>query len=635
MKPQVITDTECLKGFWMVRFMRRDSRQRLVYELYDGHPLDRARILRVMRDYEVMGFNLNPYDAPMIAMALAGFDNDALYDASNIIIGSRMMPWDAEKHFGFKIPEEWTLVDMIEPAPGVMVSLKLYGARMFAPSIQDMPLEHSDVVDTPGKRAMVVKYNDNDIDTTELMAQFLDEPLTLRRSMSERYGIDLMSKSDAQVAENIMKSELKKRGVWPSRPEIPAGTRFNYTAPSFIQFMSEELRTLVKEIESQDFVVNDNGSPVAPPCLENRVVTIKGRAFKMGMGGLHSQEKTVTYRATDDMAIVDRDVTSFYPYIILLCRLFPKHLGEDFLIIYQAIVMDRVDAKTKMQALEAAGRKGDPLWEQMKVVAESLKIAANGLFGKLGSVWSSVFAPDLLIQVTVTGQLLLLMLIEAIGHSECVVVSANTDGIVTLVPKEYEGNFARAIKRWEDATGFKTEETRYKYLASRDVNNYIAGKLKGGSKGKGAYTNPWANNDLRGQLMKSPHMIVCLDAVQAFLESGKPVYETIIECTDIRKFSTARTVNGGAVFRGEFLGRVARWYWSSVSKDVIRYRALNKATKKKIAEGIEMPGAVGNTVPDSDGAEVIMDLPKQLPRDIHYDRYIRYSIDMLKDIGAI
>ena len=41
----------------------------------------------------------------------------------------------------------------------------------------------------------------------------------------------------------------------------------------------------------------------------------------------------------------------------------------------------------------------------------SKKIQINGSFGKLGSKYSLLYAPDLLLQTTITGQLALLMLI--------------------------------------------------------------------------------------------------------------------------------------------------------------------------------------------------------------------------------
>ena len=68
----------------------------------------------------------------------------------------------------------------------------------------------------------------------------------------------------------------------------------------------------------------------------------------------------------------------------------------------------------------------------------ALKVTVNGSFGKFGSPYSVLYSPDLLVQVTVTGQLSLLMLIQWMESQGISVVSANTDGVVVKCPKSKE-----------------------------------------------------------------------------------------------------------------------------------------------------------------------------------------------------
>ena len=117
----------------------------------------------------------------------------------------------------------------------------------------------------------------------------------------------------------------------------------------------------------------------------------------MGIGGLHSCEKSQYVVADENTVLRDADVSSYYPSIILQQKLSPKAMGKDFITIYQSIVSRRIEAK----------HRGD------KVTADTLKICVNGSFGKLGSKYSALYAPELLIQTTLTGQLALLMLIES------------------------------------------------------------------------------------------------------------------------------------------------------------------------------------------------------------------------------
>ena len=54
---------------------------------------------------------------------------------------------------------------------------------------------------------------------------------------------------------------------------------------------------------------------------------------------------------------------------------------------------------------------------------------------------------------------------------------------------------------------------------------------------------------------------IIMEAVCECLAHGTPVSRTIRNCNDIRKFIILRAVKGGAVWNGEFLGKVVRWYF--------------------------------------------------------------------------
>jgi hypothetical protein len=238
--------------------------------------------------------------------------------------------------------------------------------------------------------------------------------------------------------------------------------------------------------------------------------------------------------------------------------------------------------------------------------ADSLKITINSSFGKFGSKWSALYSPDLLIQVTVTGQLALLMLIDRLEAEGIPIVSANTDGIVIKCPKRKQNVMGEIVAQWEADTSFETEATNYVALYSRDVNNYIAVKADG-YKGKGAYAG--------AGLRKNPANEICVDAAVARIMRGTPVDETIRACRDIRKFVSIRTVTGGALWQGKPLGKAIRWYYASDLDTTISY-AKN-----------------GNKVPRSEGARPIMDLPDELPTDINYRWYIKEAKSILEEIG--
>jgi hypothetical protein len=246
----------------------------------------------------------------------------------------------------------------------------------------------------------------------------------------------------------------------------------------------------------------------------------------------------------------------------------------------------------------------------------------NGCFGKLGSPYSILYAPHLMIAVTLTGQLALLMLIERAEAAGIPVVSANTDGVVFHCPRSLESRLTEITAEWERVTGFQLEATRYSALYSQSVNSYIAVKEDGKVKRKGTLQNPRADGDIRTQLMTNPSMNVCSDAVVQFLTKGTPIEQTIRSRDDIRDFVTVVNVQGGGTWRGGYLGKTVRYIWST-DGDPILYKKPHPVT--------------GNhkKVPKSDGCRPVMELPGCLPADIDYSRYIAEAEEILRNIGAV
>jgi hypothetical protein len=380
----------------------------------------------------------------------------------------------------------------------------------------------------------------------------------------------------------------------------------------------------------------------------------------MGIGGLHSQEKKLVAVSGPNNQIRMLDVASYYPNLILNSGEWPPALGPTFLKEYESIKDERLAAKALQGKLKKAGDTKSHEYTEARVGNEGGKIMINGTFGKTGSPYSVLFAPTMLIQTTVTGQLSLLMLIEWHELYGIPVISANTDGIVIDVPRDKLQVSEYLIAEWQRRTGLEMETDDYVALYARDVNNYFAIKTPDDVKRKGEYAKAGLAEK------KNPDVEICADAVAEFLAKGVPVEYTIAACRDIRKFVTIQKVNGGGVKmwgegprkgarvmdmvgtlqangwtkegrkwrRGdmlapaatayaacfqpqtpEYLGKVVRWYYGTRSPGPIVY-ASN-----------------GNTVSLSYGARPCMTLPDEFPDDVDYAWYISKAQAMLKDIG--
>lgn len=650
-RQEAVMDIECYRDYFLVMFRHVDKTTFRGFELYEGHPLDIKGIIRLLKKYTIVTFNGNNYDMPLLMYAMRpGITNADLKRASDHIIQGNLKPWEFENQYGVSVHPKIDHIDLIEVAPG-QASLKIYGGRLHCRRMQDLPYhfddnifevdecdEYGDVDHT--KREVVYNYCGNDLTTTIDLRKNLLKALDLRRHMSAEYGIDLRSKSDAQIAEAVIRKrveELKGGRVW--KPKDTQNISFRYQAPGFLEYKTPNMQKVFQEVKSANFHVAQ-GKVLMPQVLEKMRITIGDSTYKLGIGGLHSTESSISHHADADHLLCDQDVASYYPSIILGCELYPKHLGREFLAVYKAIYDTRLRAK----------KLGD------KVVDGALKIVLNGSFGKFGSKYSILFSPNLLIQTTVTGQLALLMLIESLELAGIPVVSANTDGVVSRCPRVKEDVMRQIVRRWEKCTGFVMERTDYRSLYSRDVNNYVAIKLDGTAKTKGAFAEPG--------LQKNPTTQICVDAVVNLLVENEPLEDTIDFCDDIRKFVAIKMVAGGGQQQGretlvDDWVEIADREWTRqewIDDGTYRERATvkRKSRPKPVFVGrdfnylgkavrfyysTQSPGPItyvknGNKVGKSDGAMALMDLPDRLPNDIDYGWYLDEAIQILGDIAA-
>ena len=272
---------------------------------------------------------------------------------------------------------------------------------------------------------------------------------------------------------------------------------------------------------------------------------------------------------------------------------------------------------------------------ECQVADKAGKLSLNGVYGKLGSRYSVLYAPHLMISVTLTGQLTLLMLIERAERAGIPVVSGNTDGVLFRCPRDLYAGLKKdrlnpspleaICSQWEKDTTFDLEFGEYTKVFSQSVNSYFAIKPDGGHKRKGPLGNPW-NKDpsdfdpVRGQLMKNPQATICSDAALALIKDGTPILDTIRASRDIRDFVTVIKASKGATWRDEYLGKVVRYYWGIGGAPIME--AVPHATTGNFKK-----------IPKSEGAIPCMNLPDEFPDDIDYDRHVEETESILRDLG--
>lgn len=635
-KFHIITDTEIIGHTFLV-VCRTVESERIRHFWHSD--LEAFKTFAANPNLTFVGFNSYNFDSLLIQAWMDGASGAQIKNIANKLIEQGMNAWQTRQTFDIAYPQlDW--IDLKEPAPGVMLSLKIYEGRMHFPHLQDMLIDHTtDISDDPTAQQTVLEYCINDVLATEALFKTIRSEIDLRVEMSEQYGVDLRSKSGAQAAEAILR---KVCNIPRQEIEIPPVVRYN--TPSFIKTDNPTILSLIEQITAHRFEINQaNGSPVFPSFLKEPI-TINSGQYQFGIGGLHSQHDTKLYiEASDTLAIADWDVASYYPSLLIAAELvpeLPQGKGEVFLETYKTLFNERIAAK----------RNGD------KATANSLKLVLNSTFGKLGNQFCSFYSPDLMLAVTITGQLNLLCLIaelEKIPTVRC--QSANTDGVMLTYHPDHTQAVVDTIAANSKLTGFEYEETLYREVAMCNVNNYIAITTDGQAKRKGVFGKAGVME------MGNPTFQICAEAAACYLQDRTPVEQTIKECHDIRQFVSVRNVTGGGIQHpytvkcddwvlvkdlgtkdnewfskrlgrtvkrkskpkavevgagGKSFGRVARWYRSAKN-----YRALQYCSN-------------GNKVPDSEQARLVLELPDEMPSDVDYEWYIERSKNLLADAGV-
>jgi len=594
-------NVEAYPNYFCCTFKLHKTNKFLTLECGEGRSFNAMFLSWILHNYKTVGFNSIKFDLLIIWLAYTTQDTYRIKDAVNDLIRRDMREYELKKEyhfFTFKINH----IDLMEVLP-LKGALKLYGARIHTKSIQEQPFDVDKEL-TEFEIDQLKGFNCNQLDITEELFNFCKERIELREAMGAEYNEDLRSKSDAQIAEVVLTKEVAKiNGVKPKKITIEPETTYRYSVPRYLQFQSKNLQDMLNQVRAAKFIVNGFGKIDLPEELKTSV-QIGKNFYRLGIGGLHSEEKCVSYLATDDLSIVDRDVASYYPRLVTTLGLYPQAYGPAFLVAYEAIIQSRLKAKEAKRKTEASGKK----------------IVVNGAGGKFSDTYSFLYGPDLTIQMTVTGQLDLLMFIEALTLCGLEVISANTDGIVTLVPKDKEETYKACWQWWQNTTGFETEETRYQAYYARDVNSYFAVKENAKSREDVKLKGPWSEKGSQSgtQLDTNPSSLICTDAISDLLVLGRPVEQTIRDCRDFTRFVTVRQAKApGAHKDGVYLGRVLRWYYSKDETGIIQYVQS------------------GNKVPDTDGAKPCLDMPVDFPSDINYQWYINRCQTILEEIGYI
>ena len=399
------------------------------------------------------------------------------------------------------------------------VGLKEMQVTMQYPNVQEFVYDW-DVPLVESKFDEMIQYNINDVESTSELLDRCKKDVELRIAIEDEYGVRVLSKDGVNIGMKIITQKyLEKTGqTWWDIKDLRSPMDkipLKDVILPFVKYDSPILKDMLDTLKKQTVSPGRKG-------YEYKFI-FNNLRYTIGVGGIHSVNDPEIIIPKEDEYLIDCDVASLYPSMLIQHKFYPKHLGPEFLEIYSKIREERLEAK----------HNGD------KVKNETLKFALNGLSGNLQNEHNFCYSPFAVMQIRVNGQLLLLMLAEKLVEIGCKIIQANTDGLFLICKKNKYEKYQKVCKEWEKLTKLELEEDRFEAMYQYAINDYIAvkeGYHKTKDKKLIKTKGMFITEVLLGKGL-SPKIIP--EAIINYFVDNIPVEETIKNCRDIRKFLKA------------------------------------------------------------------------------------------------
>jgi hypothetical protein len=451
-----------------------------------------------------------------------------------------------------------------------MVSLKRLEFEMDLENIEEMPIHHTKENMTQDDISITIDYCRNDVMATyefyKVTTGNTNHPLykdnnqiELRQDIYEEFGIPCLNYSDSKIGDEMIKkyycqekgiqySDLPKKGLF--RTEV----KMRDCIADYISFQTPELQAFLKKVSRERLTMKDEFK---------ESLMFYENIYTFAKGGLHTENKPKVFEADDDNIIVDWDVSSYYPAIIINNGRYPGHLGKEFLLGYRAMFEKRLELK--------------PMAKKDKKIAGivgALKLAVNSVYGKSSDMLSWIYDRQLTMFTTITGELSLLMLIEAYELADIHVISANTDGVTIMVNKSLIDKMHEINSWWMEATKYELERTDYQKIIFSTVNDYLAIKTNGEIKKKGDFLTDF-------ELHKNKSARIVPIALEQFFVNDVPVATTICNHTNIYDYCLRQKASKDFHYEGHskenrtVYNKLIRYYVSNTGEKLLKVKNEN------------------------------------------------------------
>ena len=406
------------------------------------------------------------------------------------------------------------------------LSLKFYAYNLDM-NVQEMPVQHDQENLTDADIMLVNQYVINDVEVTKALAEKKKEEINLRFWIKKEYGLECLSWDAPKIAselflkaycdetfykvENYMVYEDYKKEIQNRRYSQPTMIRLGDFIPTF-NFKTKQFQDLYQEISNSYNTFSK----------ELVVKNVDGSRFKItyGIGGQHTVQSNEMYENNPNYSYVDLDYASLYPSLYLIYNYNSPFFGYDLLNIQKDLKSQRIVAKKSKD----------------KVKNEFLKLVLNSYSGLLGNQYSPFFAPEQVLGLRITGQLILTRLIEELVLNGISVFSSNTDGTSFKLYPNQEEILDKIIEENQKEFGIELERTNYKFIHYKTVNDYIALTDDNKIKVKGEFI-------YQKQLEGSNEFLIIPIALKEYFVNNVPIETTIRNHNNIYDFCFSKKLD--------------------------------------------------------------------------------------------
>ena len=628
----LIYDIETMQELFLIGIYNPDTQQWYEFQVSRNiNQLDAfQRFTEEHTDYYWVGYNNLRFDSQVVEWVLRNhndwYDLSALEVCAKIAQKAADVIHDANYDVFPEYREEWLTLKQIDlfrvnhyDNKNRRVSLKRLEFEMDLPNIEEMPIHHSKTDMTDEDIQLTIDYCRNDIyatyefylvttgDTSHPLYKGNNQ-IELRQDIQDEFGIPCLNYSDSKIGDEMIKKYYCQEknisyGDLPKKGYFRKSVRAKDCIAEYVVFQTPELQEFLKHVRKQVFTLTDDFK---------ESLVFMGNTYTFAKGGLHTENKPKIFEADEENIIVDWDVSSYYPAIIINNNRYPKHLGPEFLRGYKQMFNKRLELK--------------PLAKKDKKIAGivgALKLAVNSVYGKSSDMLSWLYDRQLTMFTTITGELSLLMLIEAYELAGINVISANTDGVTILVKNTSFDTMTAINKWWMDVTQYELERTDYQKIIFSTVNDYLAIKTNGEIKKKGDFLTDF-------ELHKNKSARIVPIALERYFVNDIPVADTIHNHTNIYDFCLRQKASKDFHYEGVANGK------KTVYNKLIRYYVSNKGEKLLKVKNPECQSNAAD-VSQVEAGEWVMHVCNHLPPDhpldnINYAYYIERAERIISKI---